>query len=75
MIEQILRLRRPAPFIIAGIAAVLASFLLPSRFSLLAALAVSLAAVQIFAGREAGKAGGKAPGTAQASEKGGGGEA
>jgi 4-azaleucine resistance transporter AzlC len=50
MIEQILRLRRPAPFIISALAAVLASFLLPARFSLLAALAVSLATVQIFAG-------------------------
>jgi 4-azaleucine resistance transporter AzlC len=52
MIEQIIRLKRPAPFIISAAAAALGSFLLPSRFSLLAALAVSLVLVQVFAGRE-----------------------
>jgi 4-azaleucine resistance transporter AzlC len=57
MIEQILRIRRPAPFIISALAAALAAFLLPSRFSLLAALAVSLAVVQIFAGSEKGGGG------------------
>ncbi|MDR0386721.1 MAG: AzlC family ABC transporter permease [Treponema sp.] len=51
MMEQMFRIRRPAPFVISGLAAALASFLLPSRFSLLTALAVSLAAVQLFPGR------------------------
>jgi 4-azaleucine resistance transporter AzlC len=52
MIEQILRLKRPAPFIISAAAAALGSFLLPSRLSLLAALTVSLVLVQVFAGGE-----------------------
>jgi 4-azaleucine resistance transporter AzlC len=48
MIEQILRLRRPLPFIISGLAAVLGTLLLPSRLSLLSAIALSLVLVQIF---------------------------
>lgn len=52
MIEQILRVRRPAPFVISALAAALASFLLPSRFSLLTALVFSLALVHLFAGGE-----------------------
>ena len=43
MIEQILRIRRPGIFIIAAVAAVLCSFLLPSRISLLTAMALALA--------------------------------
>jgi 4-azaleucine resistance transporter AzlC len=50
MVEQILRVRRPGPFIISAVAAVLAVALLPSRISLLSAMAISLAAAQIFAG-------------------------
>jgi 4-azaleucine resistance transporter AzlC len=52
MIEQIIRLRHPVPFVISAAAAVLGVFLLPSRFSLLAALVISLVLVQLFAGRE-----------------------
>jgi 4-azaleucine resistance transporter AzlC len=55
MTEQILKVKRPLPFIISALAAVLGVIFLPSRFSLLSAMAVSLAAVQIitgFGGRE-----------------------
>jgi 4-azaleucine resistance transporter AzlC len=52
MIEQMFRLRRPAPFIISAAVTVPASFLLPSRFSLLTALVFSLALVRVFTGRE-----------------------
>ncbi|MFP3090482.1 AzlC family ABC transporter permease [Treponema sp. TIM-1] len=48
MIEQILRLRRPLPFIISGLTAILGTLLLPSRLSLLSAMALSLVLVQIF---------------------------
>jgi 4-azaleucine resistance transporter AzlC len=48
MIEQILRLRRAAPFIIAGAAAVAAVIALPSRISLLSAMLVSLSLVRFF---------------------------
>ena len=51
MIEQILRVKRPGPFIISAAAAVLAVALLPSRLSLLSAIVVSLAAAQLFAGK------------------------
>jgi 4-azaleucine resistance transporter AzlC len=54
MIEQILRVRRPAIFIISAAAAVLGAALLPSRISLLGAMALSLAAVQL-TGRRKGK--------------------
>jgi len=47
MIEQILRVRKPGIFIISASLAVLCALLLPSRVSLLAAMALSLAAVQI----------------------------
>jgi 4-azaleucine resistance transporter AzlC len=53
MMEQMFRVRRPAPFVISAAAAALASFLLPSRFSLLAALIFSLILVQLLAGHEA----------------------
>jgi 4-azaleucine resistance transporter AzlC len=43
MIEQILRVRKPGIFIISAAAAVLAVLLLPGRFSLLSAMALSLA--------------------------------
>jgi 4-azaleucine resistance transporter AzlC len=42
MIEQILRLRRPGIFIVSAIPAALAVFFLPSRISLLAAMALAL---------------------------------
>ena len=47
MIEQILRVRRPAPFIIPALAAAAAVIFLPSRISLLAAMVVSLGMVRI----------------------------
>jgi 4-azaleucine resistance transporter AzlC len=48
MVEQILRIRRPLPFIISGLTAVLGTLLLPSRLSLLSALVLSLALVPVF---------------------------
>ncbi|MDR2029491.1 MAG: AzlC family ABC transporter permease [Treponema sp.] len=48
MIEQILRLRRPLPFIISGLTAILGTLLLPSRVSLLSAMVLSLVLVQAF---------------------------
>jgi 4-azaleucine resistance transporter AzlC len=52
MIEQIIRIKKPVPFVVSGISAVAAVFLLPgelsSRFSLLAALVISLGVVQLF---------------------------
>jgi 4-azaleucine resistance transporter AzlC len=50
MIEQILRIRRPAPFIISALAAVGAVILLPSRLSLLSALVIALVLVQLVGG-------------------------
>jgi len=47
MIEQILRVRKPGIFIISASLAVLCALLLPSRISLLAAMALSLAAAQL----------------------------
>lgn len=47
MIEQILRVQQARIFVIAALVAVLAVFLLPSRLSLLSALGVSLALVQV----------------------------
>jgi 4-azaleucine resistance transporter AzlC len=57
MIEQILRARRPGPFIISALAAVLGVALLPSRLSLLSAMALALAGAQIFAGKDPNRAG------------------
>lgn len=48
MIEQILRVKKPALFIIPASAAALCVIFLPSNLSLLAAMAFSLAAVQFF---------------------------
>jgi len=42
MIEQILRIRRPGVFIVSAVSAVLCTLLLPSRVSLLAAIALAL---------------------------------
>jgi 4-azaleucine resistance transporter AzlC len=50
MIEQIFAAKKPAPFIIAAVLAVVCVAALPSRVSLLSALALSLACVQIFTG-------------------------
>jgi len=58
MIEQIIRIKRPAPFIISALTAVAAVFLLPgvlsSRFSLLSAMIVSLGIVQFINTRRSG---------------------
>jgi 4-azaleucine resistance transporter AzlC len=43
MIEQMLRVKRPGAFIISALAAALAVFFLPSRLSLLSAMALALA--------------------------------
>jgi 4-azaleucine resistance transporter AzlC len=53
MIEQILRVKRPGPFIISALTAVLAVAFLPSRLSLLSAMVIALAAVQLVTGKEA----------------------
>jgi 4-azaleucine resistance transporter AzlC len=50
MIEQILRVKRPLPFIVSALAAILGIVFLPSRLSLLSAMVVSLVAVQLIAG-------------------------
>jgi 4-azaleucine resistance transporter AzlC len=52
MIEQILRVKKPLPFIMSAAAAVLAVALLPSRLSLLSGMALALAAAQLFAGKD-----------------------
>ena len=58
MIEQMLRIKRPAPFIISAITAVSAVFILPgvlsSRLSLLSAMIVSLGIVLLFETRRPG---------------------
>ena len=58
MIEQILKVKRAAPFVIAALTAIAAVFLLPgvlsSRFSLLGAMIVSLGIVQVFETRRPG---------------------
>jgi 4-azaleucine resistance transporter AzlC len=68
MIEQIARVKKPVPFIVSGITAVAAVFVLPeelsSRFSLLAAMIISLGLVQLFesravTGRNGGDTGGQ----------------
>ncbi|MDR0598461.1 MAG: AzlC family ABC transporter permease [Treponema sp.] len=67
MIEQILRVRRPAPFVISALVSAAAVFLLPGelspRLSLLSAMVLSLGLVQLFearrtAGTRAGPGGG-----------------
>jgi 4-azaleucine resistance transporter AzlC len=61
MIEQIIRVKKPVPFIVSGIAAAAAVFALPgelsSSFSLLAAMIISLGVVQLFENRAAPAAG------------------
>jgi 4-azaleucine resistance transporter AzlC len=54
MIEQILRVKRPAPFVISALAAALGVVFLPSRLSLLSAMVIALVSVQLLAGKEAG---------------------
>ena len=52
MIEQILRIKRPAPFIISALTAIIAVFILPgvtsARLSLLSAMIISLGIIQLF---------------------------
>jgi 4-azaleucine resistance transporter AzlC len=45
MVEQMRRVRRAAPFVLAALISVLAVFLLPARFALLVSLALSVALV------------------------------
>jgi 4-azaleucine resistance transporter AzlC len=52
MIEQILRVKRPGIFIISAALGILGVFFLPARISLLAAMALSLAAAQLLEKRE-----------------------
>jgi 4-azaleucine resistance transporter AzlC len=54
MIEQIKRVREPLPFIVSGVAAILDVIFLPGRVSLLSALVVSFAAIQVFSGEKKG---------------------
>jgi 4-azaleucine resistance transporter AzlC len=49
LIEQILRIRKPGIFIVSAVAAVLGVVFLPSRMSLLAAMALALAAGSLLA--------------------------
>jgi 4-azaleucine resistance transporter AzlC len=49
LIEQILRIRKPGVFIVPAIAAVLGAAFLPARMSLLAAMALALAAGSLLA--------------------------
>jgi 4-azaleucine resistance transporter AzlC len=51
MIEQIMRVKKILPFAISAPLAVLAAVFLPSRLSLLSALAVSFAVVQLFSAK------------------------
>jgi 4-azaleucine resistance transporter AzlC len=68
MIEQIIRVKKPLPFIVSGISAGAAVFLLPgalsARFSLLAAMIISLGVAQLFETRAAGSSDGCAGGAA-----------
>jgi predicted branched-subunit amino acid permease len=50
MIEQIMRVKKALPFIISALAAIAGVIFLPASISLLAALALALAAVQISSG-------------------------
>jgi predicted branched-subunit amino acid permease len=67
MIEQIIRVKKALPFVIPGIIAAAAVFVLPgelsSRFSLLAGMIISLGVVQLFESR--GSAEGKDPGNGE----------
>ncbi|MFP3043276.1 AzlC family ABC transporter permease [Treponema primitia] len=57
MIEQILRVKRPKPFIISALAAILGVVFLPSRLSLLSAMVIALVAVQLLTGKSSVKNG------------------
>jgi predicted branched-subunit amino acid permease len=46
MVEQMFRVKRPLPFVIAALAAVLAVIFLPARFTIIAALAVAIILAQ-----------------------------
>jgi 4-azaleucine resistance transporter AzlC len=52
MIEQILRVKRSPPFIIAALAAILGTVFLPPRLSLLSAMVIALTAVHLLTGKE-----------------------
>jgi 4-azaleucine resistance transporter AzlC len=50
MTEQILRVKRPGPFIISALTALLGVAFLPSRFSLLSAMVIALGVTQLLSG-------------------------
>ncbi|AEF83605.1 branched-chain amino acid transport protein AzlC [Treponema primitia ZAS-2] len=52
MTEQILRVKRPGPFIISALAALLGVAFLPSRLSLLTALVIALGTTQLLTGNQ-----------------------
>jgi 4-azaleucine resistance transporter AzlC len=52
MIEQILQVKRSSPFIISALAAILGAVFLPSRLSLLSAMVIALAVVQVLTRKE-----------------------
>jgi len=56
MLEQILRLRKPGIFVVSAVAAVLCVLFLPTRISLLAALALALAVGSFLPKKDAPKA-------------------
>jgi predicted branched-subunit amino acid permease len=58
MVEQWLKLKRPLPFILSAAVALGASFLLPSRISLLSALCATLALMGFFDSRQHAQDGG-----------------
>jgi 4-azaleucine resistance transporter AzlC len=47
MIEQILRVRRPLPFVVSALAAILGTLFLPPRLSLLSAMVLALVLVRL----------------------------
>ncbi|MCL2068164.1 MAG: AzlC family ABC transporter permease [Treponema sp.] len=55
LVEQILRVRRPAVFIVSAVIAVLAVFILPARISLLAAIVLALGISSFFSRHEQGE--------------------
>jgi 4-azaleucine resistance transporter AzlC len=56
MIEQMFRLKRISPFLVAAFVSVAATWILPSRYALLAALGVSLIALGVMPGKSGASA-------------------
>jgi len=53
MLEQIKKIQKPGIFIVSGISAILCVVFLPSRFSILAAIAIALAINSILGKKKA----------------------